>query len=95
MVVNEPGCLTITDSVRVARARRALQALGSVKRVQEARQLLARRASAVENDAIARSDAEIHARIGKLKVGPPAFFDALDLLAGVTRQELDLAGRAP
>ena len=49
----------------------------------------------MENDAIARIDGEMHALIGKLKVGPPAFFDALDLLAGVTRQELDLAGRVP
>ncbi|MCY4468672.1 MAG: hypothetical protein OXC08_08105 [Thiotrichales bacterium] len=93
MVVNEPGRRTVTDTIRVARARRALQVLGSAKRAQEARKLLARRTNAVENDAIARIDGEMHALIGKLKVGPPSFFDALDLLAGVTPQELDLAGR--
>ena len=45
VVVNEPGSLAVTDSVRVARARRALQVLGSVTRAQEARKLLARRAT--------------------------------------------------
>lgn len=94
VVVSEPGRRTATDSIRVARARRALQVLGSAKRAQEARKLLARRAIA-ENDAIAGVDGEIRTLIGKLKVGPPVFFDALDLLAGVTPQELDLAGRAP
>ena len=93
VVVNEPGKPVVTDTVRVARATRALQVLGSVKRAQEARKLLERRAIA-ENDALARIDEEMHALIGKLKVGPPAFFDALDLLAGVTRLEMDLAGLA-
>ena len=84
----------VTDAVRIARAARALQVLGSAKRAREARKLLARRAIA-ENDAMARVDGEIRTLIGKLKVGPPAFFDALDLLDGVTPQELDLAGRVP
>ena len=94
VVVNEPGESMVTDAVRVARAARALQVLGSAKRAQEARRILARRAIA-ENDAIARVDGEIRTLIGKLKVSPLAFFDALDLLDGVTPQELDLAGRVP
>lgn len=94
VVVNKPGKPMVTDAVRVARATRALQVLGSAKRAQEARKLLARRAIAA-NDAMARVDGEIRTLIGKLKVGPPAFFDALDLLDGVTPQELDLAGRVP
>ena len=40
VVVNEPGRTMVTDSVRIHRARRALEVFGSVGRMKDARRLL-------------------------------------------------------
>ena len=93
VVVNEPGRTETVDSVRIARARRALDALGSVGAARKARELLRERAEAAgESDAV---DGNIRAMIRRLKVDPTAFFDATDLLDGVSGRELALAGERP
>ena len=93
VVVNEPGRTETVDSVRIARARRALDALGSVGAARKALKLLRERAEAAgESDAI---DGNIRAMIRRLKVDPTAFFDATDLLDGVSGRELALAGERP
>ena len=93
VVVNEPGKTTVIDSVRIAHARRALGVLGSVSRAKNARRLLDDRgAAAGDTDAI---DRKIKAMIGRLKVDPETFFDAIDLLDGVSPRELTLAGKRP
>lgn len=93
VVVNEPGRTETVDSVRIARARRALDALGSVGAARKALKLLRERAEAAgESDAI---DGTIRAMIRRLKVDPTAFFDATDLLDGVSGRELALAGERP
>ena len=93
VVVNEPGATTTTDSVRIRRARRALEVLGSIERAKKARKLLDDRIEAVgDTDAI---DREIEALIRTVKVDNGTFFDALDLLDGATPMELSLARRTP
>ena len=93
VVVNEPDRTETVDSVRIARARRALQVLGSVGAARKARKLLDDRAEAAgESDAI---DGNIRAMIRRLKVDHIAFFDAADLLDGVSPRELALAGEEP
>ncbi len=93
VVVNEPGRTEAVDSVRIARARQALQVLGSVGAARKARELLSKRAEAAgESDAV---DGNIRAMIHRLKVDPTAFFDATDLLDGVSGPELALAGERP
>lgn len=93
VVVNEPDRTETVDSVRIARARRALQVLGSVGGARKARKLLDDRAKAAgESDAI---DGNIRAMIRRLKVDHIAFFDAADLLDGVSPRELALAGEKP
>lgn len=93
VVVNEPDRTETIDSVRIARARRALDVLGSVGGARKARQLLRERAeTAGESDAI---DGNIRAMIRKLKIDPAAFFDATDLLDDVSPPELALAGERP
>ena len=93
VVVNKPGKFEAVDSVRIARARQALQVLGSVGAARKARELLRKRAEAAgESDAV---DGNIRAMIRRLKVDPTAFFDATDLLDGVSGRELALAGERP
>ena len=93
VVVNEPDRTETVDSVRIARARRALQVLGSVGGARKARKLLDDRAEAAgQSDAM---DGNIRAMIRKLKVDHIAFFDAADLLDGVSPRELALAGEKP
>jgi len=93
VVVNEPGTTTTIDSVWIRRARRAMEVLGSVKRVKEARKLLDDRVEAVgDTDAI---DRKIEALIRAVKVDNETFFDALDLLDGATPMELSLARQTP
>ena len=93
VVVNEPDKTTVTDSVRVARARRALKVLGTVNRADNARRMLDDRLVATgDTDAI---DRKIRTMIRKLRVDAETFFDAVDLLDGVSRWELKLAGDSP
>ena len=47
VVVNEPGATTAIDSVRIRRARRALEVLGSIERAKKARKLLDDRVEAM------------------------------------------------
>jgi len=93
VVVNEPGRTTETDAVRVRRARQALDVFGSVKRARKVRKLFDDRLRASGDTGAA--DREIPAIIEKLKIDRAGFFDALDLLEGVTPLELKLAGEAP
>ena len=100
MVVNEPDKTETVDSVRVARARRALEVLGSVGGARKVRKLLDERAEAAgdadDTDRKIRStDRKIWATIHRLKVDPATFFDAMDLLDGVSHRELTLAGEGP
>ena len=93
VVVNEPDKTNVTDSVRVARARRALEVLGTVNRADSARRMLDDRLAATgDTDAI---DRKMRAMIRRLEVGAETFFDAIDLLDGVSRRELKLAGGSP
>ncbi len=93
VVVNEPDGTETVDSVRIARARRALEALGSVGRAREARKLLdGRMEAAGGSDAI---DRKLREMIRRSKVGSATFFDATDLLDGVSPRELALAGEKP
>ena len=93
VVVNEPDGVWSVDSVRVGRARRALKALGSAGRAKKARKLLDDRIEAMgDTDGI---DKQLRTTIGKLKIDRAAFFDALDLLEGVTPLELKIAGEGP
>ena len=88
VVVNEPGRTTATDSVRVRRARRALEVFGSVSRMKDARRLLDDRSKAMaDTDEI---DRKIRSMIEKLRITPDTFFDAVALLEGTTRLELKL-----
>ena len=55
VVVNAPGTTTATDSVRIRRARRALEILGSIERAKKARKLLDDRVEAIgDTDTIDR-----------------------------------------
>lgn len=93
VVVNEPDRTETVDSVRIVRARRALDVLGSAGGARKALMLLRKRAEAAgESDAI---DGDIRAMIRRLKVDRTAFFDAADLLDGVSGRELALAGERP
>ena len=93
VVVNEPGTITATDSVRIRRARRALEVLGSIERAKKARKLLDERVEAMgDTDAI---DRKIESLIKSVKVDNETFFDALDLLDGATPMELSLARQTP
>lgn len=89
VVVNEPDTTTAIDSVRIRRARRAMEVLGSTERAKKARKLLQDRVEAVgDTDAI---DRKIESLIRAVKVDNETFFDALDLLEGATSMELSLA----
>ena len=90
VVVNEPGRITSTDAVRIRRARRALAVFGGVNEARKAQRLLNDRAAAVGDTT--DIDGKLRTMIRKLKTTPAAFFDAIDLLDGVTKRELDLAG---
>lgn len=90
VVVNEPGRITSTDAVRIRRARRALAVFGSVTAARKAQRLLSDRAAAAGDTA--DIDGKLRTMIRKLQTTPAAFFDAIDLLDGVTKRELDLAG---
>lgn len=94
VIVNEPGGrTTITDAVRVRRARRALAVLGSVNRAREIRKLLLdRSAAAGDTDDV---DRKIRTMIRKLGTTPETFFDAIDLIEGASLKELELAGGPP
>lgn len=91
VVMNEPGKITCTDAVRIRRARRALEVFGSVTAARKAKGLLDDRAAAAGDTA--DIDGKLRTMIGKLDTTAAAFFDAVALLDGVTRQELDLAGK--
>ena len=93
VVVNEPGRTETVDSVRVARARRALETLGSVGGARNARKLLDERMKAAGgSDAI---DRKLRQMIRRSKADSATFFDAMDLLDGVSPRELALAGERP
>lgn len=91
VVVNAPGKAEVFDSVRVARARRALEALRTFATAKRARQLLAARETAPDTESI---DRELVKTIRRLKIDEDAFFDAVDLLEGVTARELKLAAES-
>ena len=93
VVVNEPGTTTAIDSVRIRRARRAMEVFGSAKRMKEARKLLDDRGEAMGDTGII--DRKIKSLIRALKVDSETFFDALDLLDGATATELSLARQTP
>lgn len=97
VVVNEPDRTEIVDSVRVARARRALQVLGSVGGARAALKLLRDRADAAvgDGDALEAVNRKMETTMRRLKIDPAAFFDATDLLDGVSSRELALAGEKP
>ena len=90
VVVNEPGKITCTDDVRIRRARRALAVFGSVTAARKAQRLLDDRIAAAGDTA--DIDGKLRTMIRKLDTTAAAFFDAVALLDGVTRRELDLAG---
>lgn len=90
VVVNEPDRITSTDAVRIRRARRALAVFGSVTAARKAQSLLDDRAAAAGDTA--DIDGKLRTMIRKLQTTPGAFFDAVALLDGVTKRELDLAG---
>ena len=90
VVMNEPGKITSTDAVRIRRARRALEVFGSVTAARKAQRLLDDRAAASGDTA--DIDGKLCTMIRKLQTTHAAFFDAIDLLDGVTKRELDLAG---
>ena len=92
VIVNEPDKSEIIDAVRIARARRALGALRTPAGAEKARKLLAERETAPDADSI---DRKLRATIRRLKLDDDAFFDAMELLEGVTRRELKLAGEKP
>lgn len=89
VVVNEPGKAAAVDSVRIARARRALETLGSPARAKTALKLVRRREE-VEGETAAINN-ELRAVVRRSKIAQDAFFDALDLLDGVSPRELALA----
>lgn len=91
VVMNEPGKITCTDAVRIRRARRALEVFGSVTAARKAKGLLDDRAAAAGDTA--DIDDKLLTMIRKLQTTHETFFDAVALLDGVTRQELDLAGK--
>ena len=91
VVMNEPGKITCTDAVRIRRARRALEVFGSVTAARKAQRLLDDRIAAAGDTA--DIDGKLRTMIRKLDTTAAAFFDAVALLDGVTRQELDLAGK--
>lgn len=92
VVVNAPDKTMIVDSVRIARARRTLNVFGSANRAREARRLVDEREAAAGETAA--TDRKIRTMIGRLKVEPEVFFDAVDLLDGVSSLELKLAAEA-
>lgn len=94
VVVNTPGRTETVDSVRIARARRALQVLGSVGGARAAEKLLRERADAAlgDGDALEAVNRKMETAMRKLKIDSTAFFDAADLLDGVSPPELALAG---
>ena len=91
VVVNAPGKAEVFDSVRVARARRALEVFGAVATAKRARKLLADRETAPDTESI---DRKLTAMIRRRKVDNDAFFDAVDLLEGMTARELKLAAES-
>ena len=92
VIVNEPGKTTSTDAVRVHRVRRALAVLGSVNQARSAWKLLDDRSMAAgDTDDI---DRKLRTMIRKLDTTREAFFDAVALIEGATRQELELAGQS-
>lgn len=93
VVVNEPDRVEFTDAVRIERARRALKILGSGNKAKTALRLLHDRAEAI-GDAD-ETDKKIRDMIGTLGIDRMAFFDALDVIDGVSPLELTLAGEAP
>lgn len=90
LVILKTGKTTSTDAVRIRRARRALAVFGSVPAARKAQRLLDDRAAAAGDTA--DIDGKLRTMIRKLQTTPAAFFDAVALLDGVTRRELDLAG---
>ena len=90
VVMNEPGKITCTDAVRIRRARRALEVFGSVTAARKAQRLLDDRIAAAGDTA--DIDGKLRTMIRKLDTTAAAFFDAVALLDGVTKRELDLAG---
>ena len=97
VVVNVPGETETVDSVRIARARQALQVLGSVGGARAALKLLRERADAAvgDSDALEAVNRKMETTMRRLKIDPAAFFDATDLLDGVSPRELALAGEEP
>lgn len=91
VVMNEPGKITCTDAVRIRRVRRALEVFGSVTAARKAQRLLDDRIAAAGDTA--DIDDKLRTMIRKLQTTHETFFDAVALLDGVTRQELDLAGK--
>ncbi len=91
VIVNEPDGTTVVDSVRIRRAKRALKIFGSPGRAREAQKLIEQRTAEEADEA----NRKIRGMIGRLKVDNEAFFDAIDLLDGVTTRELKFAGEAP
>lgn len=90
VVMNEPGKITCTDAVRIRRARRALAVFGTVGEARKAQRLLDDRIAAAGDTA--DIDGKLRTMIRKLDTTAAAFFDAVALLDGVTKRELDLAG---
>ena len=89
VVVNEPGKTVATDAVRVARARRAFHVLGSPTRAEQAKKLVAARVAMTADTA--EIDKNIRKLIAKAKLTQADFFDAVDLLDGVTPPEMKIA----
>lgn len=92
VVVNEPDKTEFIDSVRIQRARCALEIFGSANQAKIALRLLRDRGEA--RGAADEIDKRIRGMIGTLGIDPAVFFDALDLLNGVSPRELVLAGEA-
>lgn len=88
IVISHPQKVTHIDLVRVARAKKAIQAFGSKARAQNVAKLLDRRMLAKDTSSI---NAELRKLARKSKLSLPAFFDAAEAATDISNLEWELA----
>ncbi len=88
IVISRPQEVIHIDLVRVARARKAIQAFGSKTRAQNVAELLDKRMLAKDTSSI---DAELRKLTRKSKLSLPAFFDASEATTDISNFEWELA----
>ena len=88
IVISHPQKVIRIDLVRVARARKVVQAFGSKKRAEEVAKLLDRRMLAKDTKSI---NAELRKLARKSKLSLPAFFDAAEATTDISNLEWELA----